>query len=89
MKRTRRKFTSAFKANVALEAIKEKDSLAELSKCFEVHANVISKWKQEFLQKATGVFDKEGTSEEEPVDLDKIYAKIGGWSSKMTFLKKT
>jgi transposase-like protein len=41
MKKTRRKFTSAFKAKVAIEALKERQSLAELSKHFEVHPNII------------------------------------------------
>jgi len=45
MKGKRRKFSAAFKAKVALEALKERESLAELSKRFEVHPNMISKWK--------------------------------------------
>ncbi|NLJ19775.1 MAG: transposase, partial [Bacteroidales bacterium] len=49
MKATRRKFSAGFKAKVAIEAIKERESLAELSKRFEVHPNMISKWKQEFI----------------------------------------
>ena len=52
MKRSRRKFSSAFKATVAIEALKERESLAELSKRFEVHANIISKWKKEFIEKS-------------------------------------
>jgi len=39
----------AFKALVALVALKERESLAELSKKFEGHPNMISKWKQEFF----------------------------------------
>lgn len=42
MKKTRRKFTGAFKAKVAIEALKERKSLAELSKHFEVHPTIIS-----------------------------------------------
>ncbi len=45
MKKSRRKFSSAFKANVAIEALKERESLAELSMRYEVHPTVISKWK--------------------------------------------
>ncbi len=49
MKKERRKFTAAFKAQVSLEAIKERETLTELSKRFDIRQNVISKWKQEFF----------------------------------------
>jgi len=76
MKKSRRKFTSAFKAQVAIAALKERESLAELSKRYEVHPTVISKWKIEFLKKSSGVFDKK--SDGEPgVDPEKLYTKIG------------
>lgn len=88
MKRTRRKFTSAFKAKVAIEALKEKETLAELSGRFKVHVNMISKWKQEFLEKSVQVFDKEGDREEQ-VDADQLYAKIGRLELECDFLKKS
>ncbi|MDY3978684.1 MAG: transposase, partial [Tidjanibacter sp.] len=46
----RRKFSSAFKAKVALEALKEKETLAELSHRFEVSQEMISRWKGEFVK---------------------------------------
>ncbi len=70
MKKTRRKFTSEFKTKVSIEAIKERHTLSELAKGFELHPNQISIWKQEFLGNATIVFDKKGvTKQEEPVNL--------------------
>ena len=54
---TRRKFTSKFKTKVALEAIKEQKSLAELAEKFELHPNQISQWKRELLGNAESVFD--------------------------------
>ena len=63
MKKPRRKFTSAFKAQVAIAAIKDRESLAELSKRFEVHPTMISKWKIEFLEKSKGVFDTKSEGE--------------------------
>lgn len=88
MKQTRRKFTSAFKATVAIEALKERESLAELSRRFEVHPNMISKWKQEFLKNASAAFESK-QSEEREVDPDKLYAKIGQLEIENDFLKKT
>ena len=58
MKRSRRKFTAEFKARVVLEAIKEHKSLSELAEQFELHPNLISIWKREFLENAASVFSK-------------------------------
>ena len=90
MKRKRRKFSSAFKAKVALEAIKERETLAELAARFEIHPNQISVWKQEFLSKADIVFEKKHQKSEEPaVDPEKLYAKIGQLEMEREFLKKS
>ena len=51
-KTTRRKFTAEFKAKVALEAIKDQQTLSELSRKFEVSPVIISRWKGEFLENA-------------------------------------
>ena len=88
MKKKRRKFTGAFKAKVAIEALKERETLAELSKRFEVHPNMISKWKQEFLEKSAEIFDKKSDSETE-VDAEKLYSKIGQLEMENDFLKKS
>ena len=88
MKKSRRKFSSAFKARVAIEAIKERESLAELSKRFEVHPTMISKWKMEFLEKTKDVFDTKSEKESE-VDVDKFHAKIGQLQMENDFLKKS
>ena len=88
MKKSRRKFSSAFKATVAIEALKERESLAELSKRFEVHPNMIGKWKKEFLENASAAFEGKQTEEKE-VDAEKLYAKIGQLEIENDFLKKT
>lgn len=63
MKRNRRAFTGVFKAQVAIEALKERETLAELSKRFEIQPQVISKWKQEFLQRSHEIFDTKAPEE--------------------------
>ena len=88
MKQKRRKFSGAFKAKVALEALKERETLAELSKRFEVHPNMISKWKQEFLERSGEIFDKKSDADSE-VDPEKLYAKIGQLEIENDFLKKS
>jgi transposase len=89
MKQKRRKFSAAFKAQVAIEALKERESLAELSKRFELHPTMISKWKQEFLENSSEVFDKKTSEPDKEVDLDKLYSKIGQLEMENDFLKKS
>ena len=88
MKQKRRKFSGAFKAKVALEALKERETLAELSNRFEVHPNMISKWKQEFSERSGEIFDKKSDADSE-VDPEKLYAKIGQLEIENDFLKKS
>jgi transposase len=87
MKQKRRKFSGAFKAKVAIEALKERETLAELSKRFEVHPNMISKWKQEFLERSAEIFEKKSETASE-VDIEKLYTKIGQLEMANDFLKK-
>lgn len=77
MKKTRRKFTAEFKARVAVEAIKEHKTLAELSKHFEVSPVVISRWKKEFLSNMANAFGGDNNTEESTVDVEKLYSQIG------------
>ena len=89
MKQSRRKFTGKFKAQVALEAVKDKETLAELSTRFEVHANMISKWKQEFIDKSSLVFESKSPQQKDDALLEKLYAKIGQLEMERDFLKKS
>ncbi|MDJ1505293.1 hypothetical protein [Xanthocytophaga agilis] len=85
MKGKRKKYTASFKAKVALEAIKDKHTLAELS-----NATLVAGWKQAFLEKATSVFEKESEQDsEEKVDPDPLYARIGRLELENEFLKKS
>lgn len=89
MKKTRRKFSAAFKAKVAIEAIRERETLAELSRRFGVHANIIGKWKREFLDKSEAVFSEKGAKGEEAPDTDELYKRIGQLEIERNFLKKS
>jgi transposase-like protein len=87
-KRTRRNHTPAFKAKVALAAIKGDKTLAELAQLFDVHPNQITTWRGQLLEGAAGVFGA-GPSEASaaaPVDLKELHAKIGQLTLENDFL---
>ena len=88
MKRSRRKFSASFKARVAMEALKERETLTELSRRFEVHANQITKWKQEFVENASAVFENGSTEQQVEADKQRLYAKIGQLEVERDWLKK-
>ena len=87
-KRTRRNHTPAFKAKVALAAIKGEKTLAELAQQFDVHANQITQWKGQLLEGAAGVFAHgKGETSAPPVDLKVLHAKIGELALENDFLE--
>ena len=88
-KQTRRKFTPSFKAKVALEAVKNQQTLAELAAKFEVNPVMISKWKAEFLENMGAAFEKAGSVENDAVDTQELYAQIGQLKVENEFLKKS
>ncbi len=84
-KRPRRNHGAAFKAKVALEAIRGDKTLVELSERFQVHPNQIAEWKKQLLEKAPEVFDKGRSSQKAP-DIKELHAKIGQLAMENDFL---
>jgi transposase len=83
-KRTRRNHGPAFKAKVALEAIKGEQTLSELSARFQIHPNQIAEWKKQLLERAAEIFDR-GKRSEEP-DANELHTKIGKLTMEIDFL---
>lgn len=84
-KRPRRNHAPAFKAKVALEALKGEQTIIELSERFQVHPNQITDWKRQLLEHAAEVFGKDRKAQEGPSVKD-LHAKIGQLSMENDFL---
>jgi transposase len=86
-RRTRRTHSPAFKARVALAALRDDKTMAELCKEFELHASQVIEWKRQLLQGAADVFagDAQATV---PVDLAPLHAKIGQLALENDFLER-
>jgi transposase len=76
-RRPRRNHSPAFKAKVALAAIKGEKTLAELAEHYDVHANQITSWRTQLLEGAAAVFGGDSKAETPPVDIKDLHAKIG------------
>lgn len=86
----RRRFTAEFKAKVALEALRGELTLAEISKKYDVHPNMISAWKKQVAQEAAQLFARGAGKTQQASDeqIKELHAKIGQLTIEKDFLKK-
>ena len=85
-RRVRRTHTPEFKARVALAALREDKTMAQLCQEFELHANQITEWKRQLIEGAAQAFN--GASTQPEVDLIPLQAKIGQLTLENDFLER-
>ncbi len=88
-KQKRRQHSPSFKVRVALDALRERESLGELSSRHGVHPNQIRKWKQELRENASELFERSSVGNRSQEQLiSSLYEQIGQLQVELTWLKK-
>ena len=88
-RRKRRNHSSAFKAKVALAALKGDRTLAELAEQFDVHPNQIQDWKKRLVDGAVDVFGGNAVEAQHTErEIEKLQAKVGQLTMENDFLSK-
>jgi len=86
MKNTRSKHSPAFKAKVALAAVREQESTAQLARRYGVHPNQIYKWKKQVIEQLASVFERDSTPGDETGREGELLRKIGELTVERDFL---
>lgn len=86
-RRPRRNHSPAFKAQVALEAVRGEKTLAEIAQKHDLHPTQINEWRKQLLERAADVFGADSRPEEPAVDLKDLHAKIGQLTLEKDFLQ--
>lgn len=89
-KKSRRKFSADFKAKVVLEVFKERSTIEELARKYELHPTQINTWKREAVSNMASVFGADKTDAVAAIEqqTEKLYAQIGQLKVENDFLKK-
>ena len=88
-KKKRKQHPPAFKAKVALAALKNEETISELAARFDIHPTLINKWKQALVEGAAELFDKSQKMQQDHASqVDELYRQIGKLQVERDFLAR-
>jgi transposase len=90
MKESRRKHSPSFKAKVALEALKGEETVAQIAARYEIHPNMVTKWKKELQDEAASIFGKDHIKKKKEDEnlVARLYQEIGQLKVERDFLDR-
>lgn len=88
----RKQYSSALKAKIVIEALRETKTVAQLAAEHQIHPNLIAKWKQAALEGMPEFFERGRQQNQKEHDqqekIDELYQEIGRLSTQVSWLKK-
>jgi transposase-like protein len=88
MGRIRKRLSAGAKARVALDAVKNEKTVSEIAREHQVHPNRVSEWKKTLIGRASELFERGTSAQDESEQIDRLYRQIGELQVKLEWVKK-